>query len=160
MDWIVKKHCMMIDKDIKVKKKDIILGITIIIIGLILMFVMKLYNNSQGDEVIIKVDGKIYGKYSLDKNQEIEIDTEYGHNTVCIENRKAYMKEADCPDGYCKHQGHISKGNQTIVCLPHKLVVEIKVNDKSSGDNAKLGNNNVSKDNDSEDELIPDAIVK
>ena len=36
------------------------------------------------------------------------------------------MTEADCPDGYCKRQGEISTEKETIVCLPHKLVVEIQ----------------------------------
>ena len=42
------------------------------------------------------------------------------------------MEEADCPDGYCKEQGHISKNKQTIVCLPHKLVVEISDDSEKS----------------------------
>ncbi|MBQ3664971.1 MAG: NusG domain II-containing protein [Lachnospiraceae bacterium] len=126
------------------KKKDVILGVSIIVIALLLMIVMKFHNNSKGDEIRIKVNGRTYGTYSLDKNQEIDIDTEFGHNTVCIEDGEAYMKEADCPDGYCKHQGHISKGNQTIVCLPHKLVVEIKINENQETNN----------------DLIPDAVAK
>ena len=57
------------------------------------------------------------------------------------------MKEADCPDGYCKEQGRISGQKQTIVCLPHKLVVEvIRQNDT---DSKTAG-----------DELVPDTIAK
>ena len=51
------------------------------------------------------------------------------------EDGKAYMEEANCPDGYCEEQGKISGHTQTIVCLPHKLVVEIleNENDQSFG---------------------------
>ena len=35
------------------------------------------------------------------------------------------MKDADCPDKICINMGTIRKKGQTIICLPHKLVVEI-----------------------------------
>ena len=36
------------------------------------------------------------------------------------------MIEADCPDKLCVHQKAIERTNETIVCLPHKVVVEIQ----------------------------------
>ena len=39
------------------------------------------------------------------------------------------------PDGYCKRQGTISRVNETIVCLPHKLVAEVE-SDGSTTDDA------------------------
>ena len=42
------------------------------------------------------------------------------------------MEEADCPDGYCEEQGKINNRTQTIVCLPHKLVVKIKTENDDS----------------------------
>ena len=66
---------------------------------------------------------------------------------IRIEDGQAYMEEADCPDGYCMEQGGISGQKQTIVCLPHKLVVEvIRQNDT---DSKTVG-----------DELVPDTIAK
>ena len=35
------------------------------------------------------------------------------------------MKDADCPDKYCIHQGKTARKNKSIVCLPHKLMVEV-----------------------------------
>ena len=56
-------------------------------------------------------------------------------NIVRIQNHEVWMEEADCPDGYCEEQGKISGHTQTIVCLPHKLVVEVleNENDQSFG---------------------------
>ena len=40
--------------------------------------------------------------------------------------QKAYGSSGNTvTDGYCMEQGHISHSHQTLVCLPHKLVVEI-----------------------------------
>lgn len=46
------------------------------------------------------------------------------------------MKEADCPDKYCVKQGEINKIRQNIVCLPHKIVVEIISADSSKQNEA------------------------
>mgnify|MGYP000590388048 CR=1 FL=1 len=48
------------------------------------------------------------------------------------------MKEADCPDKYCVKQGKITKTRQNIVCLPHKVVVEIAVSDNTKGNEADV----------------------
>jgi hypothetical protein len=42
-----------------------------------------------------------------------------------IENNTARIKEADCPDELCVHQKEISKTGESIICLPHKLVIRI-----------------------------------
>ena len=45
------------------------------------------------------------------------------------------MGPADCPDGYCIRQGKITGKGQVIVCLPHRLVLE--VTGEESGDGKK-----------------------
>ena len=47
---------------------------------------------------------------------------------------KAKMLTADCPDQLCVHQQAISKKNQTIVCLPNKVVAEVTGNTKKDYD--------------------------
>ena len=36
------------------------------------------------------------------------------------------MTSANCPDQLCVHQGKIRTGGTPIVCLPHRLVIQIK----------------------------------
>ena len=48
-----------------------------------------------------------------------------GTNTVQVERGRIRISEADCPDRVCVNQGWISDGTVPIVCLPHKLVIEI-----------------------------------
>ena len=54
---------------------------------------------------------------------------------VYIEDGAAWISEADCPDGYCIRQGKITGKGQVIVCLPHRLVLE--VTGEESGDGKK-----------------------
>ena len=87
-------------------------------IALAMLLVMQLTRGEEGNQIRVTLDGKNYGTYSLS-----------------MDDGKAYMEEANCPDGYCEEQGKISGHTQTIVCLPHKLVVEVleNENDQSFG---------------------------
>lgn len=48
-----------------------------------------------------------------------------GLNTVLVEPGRIRISEADCPDQICVNQGYISDSTVPIVCLPHRLMVEI-----------------------------------
>lgn len=122
------------------KKNDLILGAAVLAAALVMLLIMNLsgknsvYPNGEdsGRQVCIRVDGEVWGIWPLNEDRTIEVDLDSGYNRVRIESGEAYMEEADCPDGYCMHQGHISGGIDTIICLPHKLVVEIVEGDKNA----------------------------
>ena len=114
------------------RKKDFILISCILLFAVTLLGIQKTYGSS-GDTVTITVNQEIYGTYSLDQDQTIRIENESGTNIVRIQNHEVWMEEADCPDGYCMEQGHISQSHQTLVCLPHKLVVEVTEGDSGQG---------------------------
>ena len=118
------------------KKNDVVLGGGILAIALVLFLVMHLTRNEAGNQIQITVDGVVYGTYSLEKNQVIEVKEDDFYNRIRIQDGAAYMEEANCPDGYCEEQGKISGRTQTIVCLPHKLVVEVLDKDGLENDDA------------------------
>ena len=126
---------------LKKRKKDLIFIFSILIFAVFLLLLQRVYGNAQDEADVVKitVNQKLYGTYDLNKNQTITIQNDVGINTIQIQNKDVWMEEADCPDGYCKEQGHISKNKQTIVCLPHKLVVEISdVSEKSESDSVDI----------------------
>ena len=114
------------NKENYMKKKDLILAGAVLLLAGILALALRLPKT---------VDGEVYGTYSLAENQTVKIQTGHGTNVLVIENGSVHMEEADCPDGYCKRQGTISRVNETIVCLPHKLVAEVE-SDGSTTDDA------------------------
>ena len=119
------------------KKKDLILAGIVLLLAGILALALRLPKMENGNTMKVTVDGEVYGTYSLAENQTVKIQTDHGTNVLVIENGSAHMEEADCPDGYCKRQGTISRVNETIVCLPHKLVVEVLETDDISGDSGE-----------------------
>lgn len=80
---------------------------------------------SQGNYVEISVDGELEKTLSLDKDTVYQIKTKKFKNIIEIKDGQVYMKEADCPDHLCVKQGKISKSGQTIICLPHKIIVTV-----------------------------------
>lgn len=131
------------------KKRDVLLAGGILLIALGMLLVMHMTGENQGNQVQITVDGEIYGTYDLEKDQTIEVTRGEFHNVISIRDGQAYMEEADCPDGYCKEQGKISGQKQTIVCLPHKLVVEVIRQENGKSETGTDGT-----------EPLPDTIAK
>jgi len=108
-----------------IRKADIFV-ICFILAATLLATGAAVFFKSEGRTVTITVNNELYGSYSLFENREIDIVTENGSNSVVIDNGKAYMASADCRDKICVNHSRISKIGDTIVCLPHKVVVEIK----------------------------------
>lgn len=108
-------------------KRDIMLIATLIIVCVAAFLIINFVVKKDGITAAVKVDGNIVYMLPLDKNASVTVEGyQGGSNTVVIENGTVYMKEADCPDKLCEKTGKISKNGETIVCLPHRVVVEIQ----------------------------------
>ena len=79
----------------------------------------------EGSNIMITVDGKEYGTYSLLEEQTITIGEGETINIIEIKGGKAYMKEASCPDQLCVDQNEISFDKESIICLPNKVVITV-----------------------------------
>mgnify|MGYP004721699379 CR=1 FL=1 len=107
------------------KKKDIILIAAVLVIALISFAAIKM-TQKDGKEVVVTVKGEEVYKTSISKDQIYKIPVKNGTNTMQIKDGKVTMKEADCRDQICADHKAIEKSGETIVCLPHKVVIEIK----------------------------------
>lgn len=110
---------------IELKKLDCLFIGLLVLVGVICLCMLFLWPKSAGEQLVITVDGEVYGTYRMQEEQEISVERD-GHvvNVVVIADGRAHMKEADCPDHLCIRQGEISKRGETLICLPNKVVVE------------------------------------
>ncbi len=114
-------------------KRDLVLLLAVAAVVLAIWCVYHFRNQTQGNLVEITVDGETYGIYSLDEDQEIPIEIDGDVcNILAIRNQEADMTDADCPDQLCVDMNAISAEGETIVCLPHKIVVEVISSDEES----------------------------
>lgn len=108
-----------------IKKADIILFICLILIGGALSY-LAFSGSSTGDLVVVKVNGEIYGKYSLSKDRTITVNRNGHMNKITIKGGKVQVSKSSCKNQICVKQGSISTTHQSIVCIPNRVVVSIE----------------------------------
>ncbi|MDE5964232.1 MAG: NusG domain II-containing protein [Eubacterium sp.] len=113
------------------KKADFILIGSVAVIAAVLFLCLYVFNSGSGDFVQIEVDGAVTDTISLSQDTVREIKTDNGTNTLVISDGSAVMTQADCPDGICSNHKPINKTGESIICLPHKVVVTV-ISDKSN----------------------------
>ncbi len=108
------------------KKRDIILIISLLLVGVIALLIWHFIYSVDGKFVSVEQRGNLIGTYPLNVDKEIEIEHR-GQvvNKIIIEDGYCYMENAECPDHLCIKQGKIEKIGQTIVCLPNRVVVTV-----------------------------------
>ena len=107
----------------KKERNDRILIVAIIVCAVLLTVAFLRKGSSIGTTVVVSVDGEEYGRYSLLKEQVVQIgDT----NTLVIHNHEADMLFAECPDQICVKHTPITDTDENIICLPNKVVVTIE----------------------------------
>ena len=104
------------------KKKDLILIVGIIVLIAVLFAATSLVK-TDGAYVIVRVDGVETARYSLGEDGEYELNG--GTNVLRVEQGKAYLVSANCPDLLCVKQGKIDQSGETITCLPNRLTVTV-----------------------------------
>lgn len=115
-----------------IKKWDIILIAALLAASFIPEGVFLLGGDSADDGgtyAVIQVDGKEYKTVPLSDHHGTDtftIRTESGYNTVVVRDQEIGIVEADCPDKICIGEGFISQPGATTVCLPHKVLVEVR----------------------------------
>lgn len=107
-----------------IKRADIVLAIILIILGGMISYISA-FNSNQGDTVLITVDGKEFGKYSLGEDKTITVKQKDHINKVIIKDGTVAMNFSDCPNQVCVHAGKISRTSQSVVCLPNRVMVQI-----------------------------------
>lgn len=83
---------------------------------------------------IVKVDNHQVKKLPLAKDQKWRYQKNGKINIVQVKNHKIRVIDANCKDQVCVKEGWKSKSGDTIVCLPHKFLIEIK-NESQIDDN-------------------------
>ena len=81
-----------------------------------------------GTRATVYVDGDVVDTIDLAAvaaPYEKTVETEWGWNTIRVSHGAIQVIDADCPGHDCVEQGAISDGAIPIVCLPHRLVIEI-----------------------------------
>lgn len=112
---------------------DILLASGILLLAGIIFFVSR--PGGAGAWAVVTADGAEIGRYALDQDCQVTIGGEHW-NVLQISRGTAAIIEANCGDFTCVRTGKISREGETIVCLPHHLMVRITGGEKADFDAA------------------------
>lgn len=108
-------------------KKDIMLLLVILLAAFLIWLVPSFLHRNEPARVMIYQDGNQIADYPLAEDLVTAISYEEEHyNLLLIEDGRVSVSDADCPDQLCVKQRSISGNGESIICLPHKLVVQIE----------------------------------
>lgn len=111
------------------RRRDLLLLLGLLAAGLVLAAVV-LGGRRAGSRAVVLVDNAEQAAFPLEEDTTYEILTPWGRNLLEIHDGAARLTEADCPDLLCVKQGAVRYAGDSIICLPHRVVVEIRGADK------------------------------
>lgn len=94
-------------------------------VGLVATRLMGANTNADMATVVIRDGEQNVYELPLSQNTTKSVTTDLGTNLIEIKDGRVHVEEADCPNQDCVHQGWIDAAGEQIVCLPHKLTVDI-----------------------------------
>ena len=106
---------------------DVVLIVLILFVstGVILFTELGLnWQLSETSEAVVYHEGKLLEHLSLDKDREIALLK--GKMILEIKDERIRVKKSDCPRQICVSRGWIKRPGQVIVCVPNKILIEIK----------------------------------
>ena len=106
-------------------RNDLILVGIITVVALSAFLLFRLVGK-EGAFVTLSIDGNEQYRFALSENVEQVITVGDQINVLVIRDGKAYVSRANCPDGICAAHRPVSVVGETIVCLPHKLVIAVE----------------------------------
>ncbi len=107
-------------------KQDIVLLVILFLTGIALSFWVFLPSSSTANTLEIRQNGRVIKTLPLSEDYQETVTS--GHdqvNTFSIKDGVVSMEYANCGDHTCIRTGKIQKAGESIVCLPHRLVLRI-----------------------------------
>ena len=100
--------------------------VVIAVIALAVGIGLKTWGADQGGalSVVISVDGSETQRLPLGEDTRI-IETDGAVLTVQMDDTGVWVAGSDCPTQDCVHTGKITRGGQSIVCLPGRVSIQL-----------------------------------
>lgn len=116
-------------------RADVIVTAIFLTAALLFFLVPRLFSGQEEARVEILLDGELLEGYPLSEDRTITVlGVEEGYNLVLVTGGTVKVTDADCPDQLCMKQKSISRDGESIICLPHRLIVRIQSQKESDID--------------------------
>ena len=108
------------------KKYDLVL-IAVVLLAAAIFLGKYIISNTGSNSLYVQVviGQKVVDEFPLDTNMVKTYEIDEGYNILVIEDGQCYISEADCFNQVCVNTGRKSRVGDAIVCMPHKIAVNI-----------------------------------
>lgn len=124
------------------KRRDWLIVAIVLVASLTLLLLRPKADTTATTTAYLRIaaPGQSFDLVPLTADQEIVIEqTDGSHNVVEVFQGGFRMKEANCSNQDCIHQGDVTLENMNtralaneIICLPHKVVLELVTGDEQT----------------------------
>jgi hypothetical protein len=114
----------------KVSVYDIVL-IGVLLITPILSLSSVWHKDQDKKEAIVCHNNKLLEVHDLSEDGVISISNKGMKMTINLDKGRVRVLESNCPKHVCVHTGWISNSGQAIVCVPNRIMIEVKGRQKS-----------------------------
>ncbi len=109
-----------------IKPLDIVICALVLLFALF-VFLLTAFGDT-GAVLVVFANGE-RAEYSLDVDQNLEINAD-GHTlTVRIEDGAAWVVTSTCHDATCRKRGRISRTGETVLCAPAGVLLRVAARD-------------------------------
>lgn len=84
------------------------------------------FQESDKRQLVIYYQGRVYATYPLTENRQIIFEEKRVKHQISVYDEQVSMLEANCFDKLCVRTPGISQVGQSIICLPHRLILTIE----------------------------------
>lgn len=121
-------------KYLKMIKRGDVIVVLLLMLGSFLPLGIFSYVQATADysniQAVVQANGEIVHVFDLvddGKTETFHYDDNHGHtNTIVRTGMTVSMTEANCTDQVCVRMSDVALVGDTILCLPHKLLVEVQ----------------------------------
>lgn len=114
--------------------RDVVALCALVVLAIALIAWQLVVRERDGSYAVVHDGDGGVTRLSLAEDSQTTIQTSLGSNVVVVEDGAVHVGDADCPNLDCVRQGAISSPGQQIICLPHRLWIEVvdSASDESS----------------------------
>lgn len=105
------------------RRNDLLLAGALLLAAALLWVLVR--PGGTGGWAVVTQDGAETARYPLDTDLTVTLGGE-AYNILRIADGTAAVIEANCGDHTCVRTGAVSREGESIVCLPHRLVIRIE----------------------------------
>jgi hypothetical protein len=98
----------------------------IIVVGIIIVLFSRSFG-FRGAEAYLQVTGPGFtGEYDPGEDRVLSVEGPMGVTRIVIEDGKAWVEDSPCRDKICVRMGKISRPGDEAVCLPNRVIVQMR----------------------------------